>query len=354
MAFMRRRLRKGWANLRFAERRGNNGPVPVPTAQIAGPRCRDWRQASSGNVGGGPVVDSRGGRSRALRSPTARWVTRSCGTMPPGSRMTPSTRGTCLTVLLALAAGPGLACRGAAASAQAPRPKGPAHPHWSYSSPELWGHLDPSYGLCKTGSAQSPIDLPTSPLRHEAAPERPRWEPVPLRVTNNGHSIQVEDTAQSSVVVDGTKYRLTQFHFHSPSDHTIGGLHYPLEMHLVHRSDTGRLLVIGMFFGSGAENVILAPIWSAMPAHEDGNAVVVPNTTIDVSSLLPSAPRYLRYDGSLTVPPCTEGVTWLIVVPVASMQVSADQIRVLQQGTGPSTSRPLQPRGTREVIELVP
>jgi carbonic anhydrase len=247
---------------------------------------------------------------------------------------------------------------GARAAEPSPAPSAAAttsHAHWSYSGdegPERWGSLDPSYTLCSTGAHQSPIDLPQTPSRRGPPPARPQWDPVPLQLKNNGHTIQVDDTAPSSLVVDGTTYRLQQFHFHSPAEHAIGGHTYAAEMHLVHKSDAGKLLVVAILFASGAENATLAPVWSAMP-ERGAPAVVVPGKTIDIASLLPSAPRYFRYDGSLTTPPCTEGVTWLVVEPEASAQISPEQIRVLHAHTEPSTRRPLQ-LGGREVLELLP
>jgi carbonic anhydrase len=239
-----------------------------------------------------------------------------------------------------------------AAPAGVPAP----HAKWSYSGdngPEHWGDLDPGYALCKTGDAQSPIDLPPAPARHQPSPGKPHWEPVPLRITNNGHTIQVDDTSPSSFVVEGVTYKLAQFHFHCPSEHTVGGRAFDAEAHFVHKSETGKVLVVALLFGSGAENPVLAPVWRAMPAKE-GPTVTVPDTTIDVSSLLPGAPRYFRYDGSLTTPPCTEGVKWLVVEPDASTQLSPDQIKKLRGLTLPSTNRPEQRVGSREVPELVP
>src|ERR1700722_19678064 len=129
-----------------------------------------------------------------------------------------------------------LACGGSGAPASSvassaagplPAPSGSTtSPHWSYSGdegPTHWGDLDPSFAACKTGGAQSPMDLPLAPARHQPAPARPRWDPVPLHLKNNGHAIQVDDTAPSSFVVDGTAYHLAQFHFHTPSEHTFGG-----------------------------------------------------------------------------------------------------------------------------------
>jgi len=236
----------------------------------------------------------------------------------------------------------------------APTPIAP--PHWSYDDAEgplHWGDLDPSFAACKTGQAQSPIDLPATPSRHEPAPDRPRWDPVPLHVTNNGHVIQIDDTAPSSFVFDGATYKLVQFHFHSPSEHAIGGRTYPVEIHLVHKSDAGKLLVVGILLDTGADNAVLAPLWNALPAHE-GPAVVVPGVTLDIASLLPSAPRYLSYGGSLTTPPCTEGVTWLVVEPGGGAQISPAQVATLRERTHPSTHRPLQAIGAREVVERAP
>ncbi len=257
---------------------------------------------------------------------------------------------------IGLMAGTQLACSRASSPVEE-TPQSASLAHWSYSGdegPQHWGDLDPTYALCKTGGAQSPIDLPLAPSRHEPAPARPHWDPIPLRLTNNGRIVQVNDTAPSAFVVDGTTYHLAQFHFHSPSDHTIGGHRYPVEMHLVHKSDAGKLLAVAIFFESGAENVTLAPMWSAMSAPADGSAPVVPGATVDVSPLLPSAPKYLRYSGSLTVPPCTEGVTWLVVEPDGKTQMSPDQIKTLHDRTQPSSSRPIQPAGAREVVELLP
>jgi carbonic anhydrase len=229
-------------------------------------------------------------------------------------------------------------------------------PHWTYAGdtgPEHWGDLDPSFGLCSHGAKQTPVDLPLHATTAHA-PARPQWTPVPLHVVNNGHAIQVDDVAPSSFTVDGTTYMLAQFHFHSPAEHTIAGHAYDAEMHLVHKSSDGKILVVGLLFTNGAENAVLKPVWDAMPSQAGGSPVIVPNVAIDVASLLPSAPRYLRYEGSLTVPPCTEGVTWLVVEPDSNLSLSADQIARLRAATQPATNRPVQLLRERVVTELVP
>jgi carbonic anhydrase len=173
---------------------------------------------------------------------------------------------------------------------------------------------------------------------------------------NTGHTVQVEDTAPSSFTVGGTSYSLAQFHFHSPAEHTIAGHAYDAEMHLVHKSADGKLLVVGILFTTGTENAVLKPVWDGMPAQTGGPPVTVPNVAVDVASLLSKSPRYLRYDGSLTVPPCTEGVTWLVVEPDerAPAQLSAAQIDKLRAATHGPTNRPIQPLHDRIVTELVP
>ncbi len=237
---------------------------------------------------------------------------------------------------------------------------GPAsHPHWTYAGetgPEHWGDLDPSFGLCARGEKQTPIDLPAHATMAAPAPPRPQWAPVPLHVVNNGHAIQVDDSAPSSFAFEGTTYSLVQFHFHVPSEHTIAGRGYDAEMHLVHKSSEGKILVIGVLFATGAENTVLKQVVSTMPAEPGGPPVTVPNVAIDVASLLPNAPRYLRYDGSLTTPPCTEGVTWLVVEPETSAppQLSAEQLAKLRAVMHGATNRPVQRLGGRVVTELRP
>lgn len=246
-------------------------------------------------------------------------------------------------------------CGGAARSAAAP-----PGVIWSYEgdgAPAHWSALDPAFETCGEGTRQSPIDLPSHLTRSSAhAPPLPQWDPVPVSVTNNGHFVQVDDKAASSLVFEGTTYALKQFHFHVPSEHTIDGRAYDAEMHLVHKSADGKVLVIAVLFQRGPENEGLKPFWSAMPMVARPDPIVVPGATIDVASLLPKAPRYIRYDGSLTAPPCTEGVTWLVVEPDPNERahLSDGQIGRLRAIMHGATARPVQPLNAREVYELVP
>ena len=183
--------------------------------------------------------------------------------------------------------------------------------HFAYAGdegPSRWGSLDPAWALCASGTRQSPIELP------ESAPPDPAhamgaqtYEPVPLHIANNGHTIQVNDGAASSLVIDGATYALAQFHFHVPAEHVVAGKHFDAEMHLVHKTHDGHVAVVALFVKSGQPNAALAAVIDHAPEATTTEDVVVPGASVDLQAMLPKAPTYLRYDGSLTVPPCTEG-----------------------------------------------
>jgi carbonic anhydrase len=177
----------------------------------------------------------------------------------------------------------------------------------------------------------------------------PHWDPVPLSIVNNGHTIQVDDSAPSSLVLDGESYSLAQFHFHVPSEHTIEGRAFDAEIHLVHRTPGGRLAVIALFFQKGAANGPLRAVFDAIPM-DPGSPRSIPGEKIDLGALLPRAPRFLSYEGSLTTPPCTEGVRWLVVLPdPAPLEVSEADLSKLRAAVHAPTNRPTQPRNDRAV-----
>jgi carbonic anhydrase len=232
---------------------------------------------------------------------------------------------------------------------------------WSYEGekgPERWGDLDPSFALCKSGAKQTPIDLPSDVgTADPPAVLSFAYAPVPLRVLNNGHTVQVTNDGTSAVSFGGVRYALKQFHFHSPSEHTVAGRSFDMEMHLVHASDEGELLVVGVLLSKGAASSLLAPVWDAMPASESEPERVVAGASIDLAAALPSAAsstaalirgtRYAHYDGSLTTPPCTEGVNWFVALDAGEM--SDDQITRFRAATGGSTNRPVQSVNGRPV-----
>jgi carbonic anhydrase len=245
----------------------------------------------------------------------------------------------------------------APATTSADHPPPAAKAHFSYANPEgpdHWGDLDPAFATCKSGTKQSPVNLP-SVLRTDSslAITRPMSGPIPLVVVNNGHAIQVKNTAAASVTIDNVKYDLAQFHFHSPSEHTIGGKSFDMEMHLVHKSADGKLAVIALLFTKGAENQILKPLWASMPSAASEDPTTVDNVSIDVARLYPNEMKFEHYEGSLTTPPCTESVSWFVLEPPAhgGLEMSAEQISRYQALMHGPTNRPVQPLNGRTVVE---
>merc|ERR1711879_231591 len=194
--------------------------------------------------------------------------------------------------------------------------------HWAYEGPhgpEHWGELKPSYAVAKTGTCQSPIDL-TNAESSDGVEVSYNYKNSSMTVLNNGHTIQNNYAPGSTLTINGAAYELKQFHFHLPSEHTVDGQHRAMEMHLVHANAGGQLAVLGVFIEEGEENQILAPIWNSLPPRPSNHSaagtppptVVVPGE-ICASQLLPAENTMFRYSGSLTTPPCTEGVYWLVL-----------------------------------------
>jgi len=137
----------------------------------------------------------------------------------------------------------------------------------------------------------------------------PRWAPVKARIGNNGHTIQVDCDPGSTVIVDGFEYNLLQFHFHHPSEHTIDGRYFPMEVHFVHRNDFG-LAVLGIMVIEGAPNPLIEMLWQQIPTHAGEKSEI--STPILPTALLPPSATTYRYSGSLTTPPCSEIVSWIV------------------------------------------
>ena len=223
--------------------------------------------------------------------------------------------------------------------------------HWGYTGeggPEHWSELSPESRVCGLGQEQSPIDL-HHPIAAEVGTLTINYHAVPLKLLNNGHTIQVniDETSGNTLVVNDKTYTLKQFHFHHPSEHTVEGVAFPMELHLVHTNEAGEIAVLGVFLQEGAENPTLKPIWAAMPFHES-EILEVRNTQIDPTGLLPEGDATFRYFGSLTTPPCSEIVTWIVFqTPLA---VSREQIERFTMIFA-SNARPVQPQHRRIVLE---
>lgn len=220
--------------------------------------------------------------------------------------------------------------------------------HWSYSgagAPPFWAGLKPAFATCGAGKHQSPIDISTATIT--ALPKlRFDYHATPLRVVNNGHSIQVNYQQGSAVVVDGKRYDLVQVHFHTPSEHTMGGKAYPMVAHLVHKAADGELLVIAVLMQTGASNPLIARIWQELPSAA-GQIKVADEQSINAADLLPTDTTYFTYSGSLTTPPCTEGVKWVVLsAPVKVSEAQVDTFAALF----PRNARPVKPLNGRTVL----
>lgn len=191
--------------------------------------------------------------------------------------------------------------------------------HWGYVgavAPEFWGQLDPAYLACSTGEHQSPVDF-ADVKSQSLYPIVFHYRPTCLRVINNGHTIQDNYDPGSYIEMDGVCYDLLQFHFHTPSEHTFAGKFADLELHLVHKDRDGQFFVVGVVFYAGAENAALQPIWDAMPPVEGPEQSA--SVMINAIDLLPAIHTAYRYCGSLTTPPCSEGVFWAVMTTPLSL-----------------------------------
>ncbi len=215
--------------------------------------------------------------------------------------------------------------------------------HWSYegdTGPAYWGDLSPDYHLCKDGLAQTPVNLANASAQ-KLDTLKIEYKDTPLLIKNNGHTIQVTYGSGSYLTVGSKKYQLLQFHFHTPSEHLKDGRSYDMEGHLVHMDDYGVLGVLGVFMKVGSkENSFLKPIWANMPTTVTETDVSVPGVIINASKFLPKNRDYYSYSGSLTTPPCTEGVNWMVLEDSVSIsQAQLDQFHsVIEFNSRPEQS----------------
>jgi len=219
-------------------------------------------------------------------------------------------------------------------------------PHWSYEGDAgagNWASLDPSFEVCESGARQSPVDIVGATPSGDGELEV-TWEPSAVEVVDNGHTIQVNVGEGSSMTLEGRQFSLLQFHFHLPSEHTVDAGAFPMEVHFVHQAEEGDLGVIGVFMEAGDPNGAIAAVWEAIPGA--GEAPVMLDA-FDATALLPAGASHFRYPGSLTTPPCSETVSW--VVMTESISVSDEQIDAFR-GLYAMHARPVQPLNERVVL----
>jgi carbonic anhydrase len=236
---------------------------------------------------------------------------------------------------------------------------------WGYNlsdGPANWCALDPSFQTCCRGVQQSPIDLTSASTARTSflPPLVFDYAPGVLYVQNNGHTIQANTVPtrfyDPAVTIGPTRYSLVQFHLHTPSEHTLNGQSFPMELHFVHRDVDGHLAVVGVLVEQGIRNEEIDKILQRLPEHAGDTRIV---TDFDVNKLLPAFKRKsFRYAGSLTTPPCTEGVRWTVMGRTITM--SAAQIAVFRgmfsgEEFPDGNRRPVQSLGGRTVAtEFVP
>jgi carbonic anhydrase len=222
------------------------------------------------------------------------------------------------------------------------------HPHWGYSGeggPEKWAKLDPAYATCATGKSQSPIDI-VDAAKSNLKPIKLDYHGGTSEILNNGHTVQVNYRPGSALVVDELRFELQQFHFHAPSENTFNGKHFPLEGHLVHADKDGHLAVVGVMFTEGASNPVLAAMSKLIPGAEGEHHALT--SLQDAIQMLPTDRHYYRFTGSLTTPPCTEGVRWLVLQKPST--ASKAQIDAIAKAAGFPNNRPVQPLNKRQVV----
>ncbi|WP_371816783.1 carbonic anhydrase [Rhizobacter sp. AJA081-3] len=220
--------------------------------------------------------------------------------------------------------------------------------HWSYEGaggPSGWGAMKPEFAKCSTGTRQSPIDIREG-IKVQLDPVQFDYRPSGFRVIDNGHTVQVNVAAGNSIEVMGRRYDLLQFHFHRPSEERIDGKQFDMVAHLVHKDAEGRLAVVAVLLDRGSAQPIVQTVWNNLPL-EKGDEVPAKGS-LDLNALLPPERSYFTYMGSLTTPPCSEGVLWMVMKQPVS--ISQEQIAIFSR-LYPMNARPIQSASGRLIKE---
>lgn len=250
-----------------------------------------------------------------------------------------------------------LAAKGPAGMEEARNGK-PAHgaddghgsdPHWTYdgeTGPQNWAKLKSEFNVCAIGKRQSPINIQEgNTLAGPAEPVQFNYTPSNGVVVNNGHTIQVNVDGNNSITVRGSRYQLLQFHFHTPSEEQVNYKRYAMVAHLVHKNEEGQLAVVAVLLEPGESNALINKVWTYMPLDQD-DRVRMPMGLLDMNEILPKDQRYYQFMGSLTTPPCTEGVLWMVLKQ--PVQLSQAQYKLFTQ-LYPMNARPVQALNSRPV-----
>ncbi|MBY0573590.1 MAG: carbonic anhydrase family protein [Undibacterium sp.] len=220
--------------------------------------------------------------------------------------------------------------------------------HWSYEGegdPSSWGKMNPANAKCDSGDRQSPIDIRDG-IRVDLDGINFDYKPVAFSVIDNRHTIQVNLSSGNRIQVSGKTFELVQFHFHRPSEERIGGKNFAMVAHLVHKDMEGKLAVIAVLIEPGKSNVVVQTVWNNLPLEKE--EVVKAISTIDMTQILPTSRDYYTYMGSLTTPPCSEGVLWMVMKE--PIEISSDQHAIFAR-LYPMNARPIQRTAGRIIKE---
>lgn len=221
--------------------------------------------------------------------------------------------------------------------------------HWGYKGaigPDRWGGLKPAYKTCADGKRQSPLNLQTLDAAR-LVPLRFHYKVSLIEMINTGHTVQANYGPGSHIMIGADRYELEQFHFHTPSEHQVAGRSFPMEIQFVHRHKSGKLAYIAVFVAPGTENLAAREIWTRLPATPHSKAVDT-RAVMNARDLMPSGPAYFRYSGSLTTPPCSETVDWIVMEE--PVRFSTRQIAQIRRIMG-ENARPVQARHGRYLLQ---
>ncbi|MCX7217911.1 MAG: carbonic anhydrase family protein [Burkholderiales bacterium] len=220
--------------------------------------------------------------------------------------------------------------------------------HWSYEGeggPLSWVKLNPSYASCDNGQRQSPIDIRDG-IHVDLDPLTFDYKASRFSVIDNGHTIQVNMGAGNYINVSGKNYELLQFHFHKPSEERVNGKSFEMVVHLVHKGGDGKLAVVAVLIERGKAQALVQSVWNNLPLEK--NESVQALSTMDLNQLLPTKREYYTYMGSLTTPPCSEGVLWLVMKE--NIEISPEQLAIFNR-LYPMNARPIQKTAGRLIKE---
>jgi carbonic anhydrase len=216
---------------------------------------------------------------------------------------------------------------------------------WSYEGekgPEHWGELDPSFELCSKGTEQSPINFESADVKKAGEDFFIKYEPTEFEFVDRRYTLETQpQSGKNRLKLNGEKYKLLQLHFHYPSEHLLNGKQFAMELHLVHKSADGDIAVVGLWVEEGEKNQVLAPLFNNLNGGE--------SELIDLTEVLSVSRRAFTYEGSLTTPPCTEGVTWIMLAE--PIEASERQIEALQNQYEKG-NRLVLPLGERKIKQV--